>query len=103
LAWALIELASHGNVTSALLLLLYYVLDATITLLRRLARREKVWGEHRSHFYQMVTANGFTVTNVTIKVYGLNIGLAALAVTSAVVSSFEADIFLFTVGTTATA
>jgi UDP-N-acetylmuramyl pentapeptide phosphotransferase/UDP-N-acetylglucosamine-1-phosphate transferase len=29
-----------------------FIADATVTLLRRLARREKVWEAHREHYYQ---------------------------------------------------
>ena len=45
-------LGRNGRAPAAILLPLYYLMDATITLLRRLARREKVWEAHRSHFYQ---------------------------------------------------
>ena len=37
------------------LLPLYYLADATITLLRRIVRREPVWQAHRTHFYQRAT------------------------------------------------
>jgi hypothetical protein len=39
-----------------LVLPLYYVLDATWTLLARLARGEKVWHAHREHWYQRAAA-----------------------------------------------
>ncbi|MGO4387637.1 glycosyltransferase family 4 protein [Microvirga sp. 2YAF29] len=77
--WMLLELAGTGALAAALLLPLYYLMDATITLLRRLARREKVWEAHRSHFYQQATTNGFSVMSVVTHVFGLNLVLAALA------------------------
>lgn len=77
--WMLLELAGTGALAAALLLPLYYLMDATITLLRRLARREKVWEAHRSHFYQQATTNGFSVMSVCAHVFGLNLVLAALA------------------------
>ncbi len=58
---------------------LYHVADATITLLRRLARGERVWEAHRSHFYQQATTNGFGVRAVVGRVAALNVALAALA------------------------
>ena len=58
--WMLLQLAGTGALAAAILLPLYYLMDATITLLRRLARREKVWEAHRSHFYQKATDNGFS-------------------------------------------
>jgi UDP-N-acetylmuramyl pentapeptide phosphotransferase/UDP-N-acetylglucosamine-1-phosphate transferase len=79
LAWCLIDLAAHGQVIAAVLLPLYYLADATLTLLRRLVRGEKVWLAHRSHFYQRATDNGFSVLQVVGHVFALNIVLAALA------------------------
>lgn len=77
--WMLLELAGTGALAAAILLPLYYLMDATITLLRRLARGEKVWEAHRSHFYQKATDNGFSVLQVGAHVFGLNLVLAGLA------------------------
>ena len=78
-AWLLYRLAGTGALTAALLLPLYHVADTTITLLRRLARREKIWEAHRSHFYQRATVNGFGVMEIVAQVALLNLGLVALA------------------------
>ena len=81
--WLLALLANKGHLAAAILLPLYYLMDATITLFRRLARGERVWQAHRSHFYQRATDNGFTVRQVIAHVFILNIvltGLAALCV-----------------------
>jgi UDP-N-acetylmuramyl pentapeptide phosphotransferase/UDP-N-acetylglucosamine-1-phosphate transferase len=77
--WMLLQLAGTGALAAAILLPLYYLMDATITLLRRLARGEKVWEAHRSHFYQKATDNGFSVMSVSAHVFGLNLVLAGLA------------------------
>jgi UDP-N-acetylmuramyl pentapeptide phosphotransferase/UDP-N-acetylglucosamine-1-phosphate transferase len=77
--WMLLQLAGSGALVAALLLPLYHLMDATITLLRRLARGEKVWEAHRSHFYQQAADNGFTALSVSVHVFGLNILLAGLA------------------------
>jgi UDP-N-acetylmuramyl pentapeptide phosphotransferase/UDP-N-acetylglucosamine-1-phosphate transferase len=77
--WMLLHLARTGTLAAALLLPLYYLMDATITLLRRLRRRERVWEAHRSHFYQKATDNGFSALSVSAHVFGLNLALAALA------------------------
>ena len=61
LGWLLVVLAGSGHFAAALLLPLYYLADATITLLRRLANGEPVWQAHRSHFYQRAMDNGFSV------------------------------------------
>ena len=56
-----------GALAAALLLPLYHLADATITLLRRLARGERVWEAHRSHFYQQATDNGFSPLAVSLQ------------------------------------
>jgi UDP-N-acetylmuramyl pentapeptide phosphotransferase/UDP-N-acetylglucosamine-1-phosphate transferase len=87
LGWCLLQLAYHQQFAAALLLPMYYLLDATVTLLRRLVNREPFWAAHRSHFYQRATDNGFTVRQVVGEVFALNIGLAALAAGSIVAPS----------------
>ncbi|WP_150117404.1 MraY family glycosyltransferase [Microvirga vignae] len=77
--WLLLILAHNGTFAAAILLPLYYLMDATITLFRRLAKRERVWEAHRSHFYQRATGNGFSVMAVVTHVFMLNLALAALA------------------------
>ena len=36
-----------------------FMCDATLTLLRRLGRRERVWKAHRDHYYQRLVRMGF--------------------------------------------
>ena len=80
LGWCLLQLAYDKHFVAALLLPLYYLTDATVTLLRRMARREPFWAAHRSHFYQRATDNGFTVSRVVGEVFALNLLLALLAI-----------------------
>ena len=82
LGWCLLQLAWHQQPAAALLLPLYYLSDATLTLLRRITRREPFWAAHRTHFYQRATRNGFSVPHVVGEVFALNVGLAALAIIS---------------------
>jgi UDP-N-acetylmuramyl pentapeptide phosphotransferase/UDP-N-acetylglucosamine-1-phosphate transferase len=82
LGWCLLHLAWHQHLIAALLLPLYYLADATLTLFRRIARQEPFWAAHRSHFYQRATDNGFTVSQVVGEVFVLNVALAALAILS---------------------
>jgi UDP-N-acetylmuramyl pentapeptide phosphotransferase/UDP-N-acetylglucosamine-1-phosphate transferase len=82
LGWCLLQLAYRQQFAAALLLPMYYLLDATTTLLRRVANREPFWAAHRSHFYQRATDNGFTVWRVISEVFALNVVLAALAIGS---------------------
>jgi UDP-N-acetylmuramyl pentapeptide phosphotransferase/UDP-N-acetylglucosamine-1-phosphate transferase len=101
--WCLLQLAWHQQIAAALLLPLYYLADATVTLLRRVIRREPFWAAHRTHFYQRATDNGFTVWRVVSEVFALNVLLAALAIGAAMTSSPAVAILLFVVGSIATA
>ncbi|WP_061021536.1 glycosyltransferase family 4 protein [Bradyrhizobium sp. CCH5-F6] len=80
LGWCLLELAFRGQPAAALLLPAYYLADSTITLFRRIIRREPFWSAHRTHFYQRATDNGFTVKGVVGETFALNLVLASLAV-----------------------
>jgi UDP-N-acetylmuramyl pentapeptide phosphotransferase/UDP-N-acetylglucosamine-1-phosphate transferase len=90
LGWCLLELAWQQHLIAALLLPLYYLTDATVTLIRRIARREPFWVAHRTHFYQRATDNGFTVAQVITEVFALNLVLAALAIAAATGSAIIA-------------
>lgn len=87
LGWCLLELAYQGHVVAALLLPLYYLADATVTMLCRLFAGKKVWVAHRSHFYQRATDNGYSVNMVVGRVFGLNALLVGLAIASALTAS----------------
>ena len=103
LGWCLLQLAYHQQFAAALLLPLYYLLDATTTLLRRLVNREPFWAAHRSHFYQRATDNGFTVSQAVGEVFALNIGLAALAAGSIMAPSVTIKLACLAIGAIATA
>jgi UDP-N-acetylmuramyl pentapeptide phosphotransferase/UDP-N-acetylglucosamine-1-phosphate transferase len=55
IGWCLLQLAWYQQFAAALLLPLYYLADATVTLLRRIAQREPFWAAHRTQFYQRAT------------------------------------------------
>ncbi|UFW53947.1 MULTISPECIES: MraY family glycosyltransferase [Bradyrhizobium] len=80
LGWCLLELTWRGQIAAALLLPGYYLADSTITLFRRIARREPFWSAHRTHFYQRATDNGFKVPQVIGEVFALNVILALLTI-----------------------
>jgi UDP-N-acetylmuramyl pentapeptide phosphotransferase/UDP-N-acetylglucosamine-1-phosphate transferase len=88
LGWLLVVLAGAGHVAAALLLPLYYLADATITLLRRLAHGEPVLQAHRSHFYQRAMDGGFNVYQIVGRVAVLNIALIGLAATTLLTPSY---------------
>ncbi len=81
LGWLLIHLAEH-HFAAALLLPLYYLADATITLLRRWRNSEALMTSHRSHFYQRALDGGMPVMVIVGWVFVLNLALAGLALTA---------------------
>jgi UDP-N-acetylmuramyl pentapeptide phosphotransferase/UDP-N-acetylglucosamine-1-phosphate transferase len=83
-AMLLYKLALSGAWVSSLILPLYAVLDASITLMRRLWLRQPFWQAHRTHFYQKATDNGFSVMQVVMHILALNLFLVMLAVFAAV-------------------
>ena len=80
LGWLLVLLAANGHLAAAILMPLYYLADATVTLLRRLIRGEPVWQAHRTHFYQLSPPNADSpVREIVGYVFLLNLFLCALA------------------------
>jgi UDP-N-acetylmuramyl pentapeptide phosphotransferase/UDP-N-acetylglucosamine-1-phosphate transferase len=98
LGWCLLQLAWHQELAACVLLPLYYLTDATVTLVRRMMKREPFWAAHRSHYYQRATDNGFTVWQVVREVFALNVVLAALAITSTRLQSPAMSILLVAIG-----
>lgn len=98
LGWCLLQLALQGFIAAALLLPFYYLADSTLTLLRRMLRRERFWLAHRSHFYQKATDNGFSVREVVGMVCLTNLALAVLAGASIALKSIAADCMLLALG-----
>jgi len=80
LGWLLLLLAAGGHLAAAIVMPLYYLADATVTLMWRLIRGEPVWKPHRTHFYQLATDRGFAVMDVVARVFLLNVCICALAV-----------------------
>ena len=78
--WLLLLLASRGYWASALLLPLYYLADASLTLLRRIARGEPVWRAHKSHFYQRALAPDGDHAAVALAILAANLCLVGTAV-----------------------
>ena len=98
LGWLLLLVAGGGHLVAAVVMPLYYLADATITLFRRLIRREPFWEGHRTHFYQRATDKGFTTMAVVARVFAVNIGLGILAVISVIVPGRPSEIAALTFG-----
>jgi UDP-N-acetylmuramyl pentapeptide phosphotransferase/UDP-N-acetylglucosamine-1-phosphate transferase len=85
LGWLLIGAALDGAWAAALILPAYYWADATLTLLRRVARGEPVWRAHRSHFYQRAVQAGMSHAEVARHLLSANATLVAIAYLSLMV------------------
>ena len=59
-----------------------FVCDATLTLLRRSLRRERVWQAHRDHYYQRLVRMGYGHRGTALIEYAV---MAACAVTALVI------------------
>jgi UDP-N-acetylmuramyl pentapeptide phosphotransferase/UDP-N-acetylglucosamine-1-phosphate transferase len=78
----LLDLATRGHWRVALILPLYFLADATITLGRRLLRGERIWQAHREHFYQRAVRRGRSHPAVTDRVIAAGIVLVLLGWTA---------------------
>ena len=79
LGWLLLSLSAAGAWAAALILPLYYLADATVTLLRRGMRGEIVWRAHRQHFYQRAVQRGLSHARVVLAILVTNLVLTVLA------------------------
>jgi UDP-N-acetylmuramyl pentapeptide phosphotransferase/UDP-N-acetylglucosamine-1-phosphate transferase len=79
LGWLLVLLGGQGHLIAAILLPLYYLSDATLTLLRRFANGEAITQPHRSHFYQRALDNGLSVYQIVGRILVVNGFLVAFA------------------------
>ncbi|MCG8545022.1 MAG: glycosyltransferase family 4 protein [Alphaproteobacteria bacterium] len=82
LGWLLLSAAANGLWAPALILPLYYLADATLTLCRRALRGGRFWRPHREHFYQWAVQNGRSHARVVLPVLAANIVLIVLAATA---------------------
>lgn len=56
-----------------------FIVDATVTLLRRLLRGERIWQAHRSHYYQRLVLLGWGHRKTVLAGYGMMLAAAATA------------------------
>jgi UDP-N-acetylmuramyl pentapeptide phosphotransferase/UDP-N-acetylglucosamine-1-phosphate transferase len=98
LGWLLAVLAGGGHFAAAALLPLYYLADATITLMRRLVNGEPIMQAHRSHFYQRALDNGSSVNQIVARVFALNVALGLLALVTLLSGSALVGVAAFVTG-----
>ena len=90
IGWLCLALAATGQWAAAVILPLYYFADTSLTLARRLARGERVWQAHRTHFYQYAVQRGLGHAQVCTRVLGANLALVLLAAAATLWSPWPA-------------
>jgi UDP-N-acetylmuramyl pentapeptide phosphotransferase/UDP-N-acetylglucosamine-1-phosphate transferase len=60
----------------------FFVVDASITLLRRGLQGERIWLAHKEHLYQRMVASGLGHTRTALLAYGVMVVSAGLALSS---------------------
>jgi UDP-N-acetylmuramyl pentapeptide phosphotransferase/UDP-N-acetylglucosamine-1-phosphate transferase len=56
-----------------------FIVDATVTILRRVLRKERIWIAHRSHFYQRLVLAGWSRRRLALASCGLMLAVACSA------------------------
>jgi UDP-N-acetylmuramyl pentapeptide phosphotransferase/UDP-N-acetylglucosamine-1-phosphate transferase len=82
LGWLMVDLTWRGLWAAALILPLYFVADATLTLAMRLLRGEKLWEPHRQHAYQRAVLRGAAPSAVVMRAATANAMLVMFALFS---------------------
>lgn len=98
LGWLLLQLACAGHWAAALILPLYYLADASLTLARRAIRLQPVWQAHRSHYYQKAALGFGSHAPVSLRIAVLNGLLIALAAAAALAPDMAGYCLLGAVG-----
>ena len=56
-----------------------FIVDATVTIVRRLVRGERVWIAHRGHYYQRLVLGGWSLRRLAFVAYALMMATSASA------------------------
>lgn len=57
-----------------------FIVDATVTLIRRALRRKRIWEAHREHYYQRLVLSGWSHRRAVLAEYGIMILCGGLAI-----------------------
>jgi UDP-GlcNAc:undecaprenyl-phosphate/decaprenyl-phosphate GlcNAc-1-phosphate transferase len=74
-----------------------FIVDASVTLVRRASRGEKIWQAHRSHYYQRVVLLGASHRQLALAAYVLMLGMAAQAFTLLIVPIYTTWVLIMSV------
>ena len=101
LAAGLILWANDRNVLplwSGLLAFSPFIIDATVTLLIRISRKEKIWQAHKTHHYQQCVETGWTHKKTVLSSYLLMTACSLSALATLWVSIFGQWLLFITWG-----
>ena len=82
IAGLILQLASYGYWEAAIILPLYYYLDAGLTLFKRIIKLEKFWLPHLSSFFHMAWKSGYSHPQISRAILINNIFLIFCAIAS---------------------
>ncbi|MFD2204970.1 MraY family glycosyltransferase [Kiloniella antarctica] len=80
LGWFFLLLITKGLWAAAFILPLYYLCDATWTLVKRALRRERIWQAHKEHYYQKAVRNGASHKKVALIILACNLCLICITI-----------------------
>ena len=63
-----------------------FIVDASVTLMARIVRRERIWQAHKSHYYQRLVESGWGHRKTVLAEYALMAGCCASAILAASLS-----------------
>ena len=82
LGWLLIQFAINGQFAAALLLPMYFLVDATFTLFKRIYAVKMFWQPHKDHYYQRAAAVFNSHSRVVIRISIANLVLLLASIIS---------------------
>lgn len=56
-----------------------FIIDASLTLLQRILRKQRFWEAHREHYYQRLIRSGWTHRKLALAAYGLMLMCGSMA------------------------
>ncbi len=79
MAVLIIESTQYVHAATIMILPLYFVMDATVTLVRRIHHGHHPFTPHREHFFQKILQAGYSTWQLLLAILVLNIVLFAIA------------------------
>ena len=102
IGWLLLQILPTPLWPISIIIPLYYLSDATITLIIRCLNKERFWLPHRQHYYQLATSRGLSHAHVSMIILILNMCLLGWAcfslifpLTSIICASLNVVLILF--------